>query len=77
MSNPEERRTDFAVREHVKSLLTLIRDFYTTCHMVSVGQLEPSKAKAKAKSVEAQLNDMMSEILTRLEEMEGEDETDG
>lgn len=74
MSNQEERRSDFTVREHVRTLLTLIREFYTTCHMVSVGQLEPAKAKAKAKSVEEQLTGMMNEILERLDEMESEDD---
>ncbi|MEM7415179.1 MAG: hypothetical protein AAF389_06770 [Gemmatimonadota bacterium] len=73
MSNSEERRSDFTVREHVRTLLTLIRDFYTTCHMVSVGQLEPAKAKAKAKSVEEQLSGMMTEILERLEQMDEDD----
>lgn len=70
----EERRSDFEVREHVRALLVLIRDFYTTCHMVSVGALEPSKAKAKAKSVEEQLSGMMAEMLERLEAMEAEEQ---
>lgn len=77
MSSQEERRSDFTVREHVKSLLGLIREFHGTCHMVSVGQLEPSKAKAKAKIVEAKLSEMMTEILERIEEMEADDRQGG
>jgi hypothetical protein len=63
-----DRRTNDRVRAKVAELLTLIRDFYTTCHMVAVGQLEPSKAKAKAADVERRLNQMMAEML---EEAEG------
>lgn len=80
MTNHEERRSDFKVREQVKNLLVVIRDFHATCHMVSVGQLEPSKAKAKAKSVEAKLNEMMKELLTRVAEIDAqadEDASDG
>jgi len=64
-----ERRTNDGVREKVAELLKLIREFYTTCHMVAVGQLEPSKAKAKAAVVERRLNQMMAEML---EEAEGD-----
>lgn len=66
----QERRTDLGVREQIRQLLDLIREFYTTCHMVAVGQLEPSKAKAKAQDVEQKLNAMMSRMLERIEEAE-------
>lgn len=62
-----DRRNDLNVREQIHELLKLIREFYTTCHMVAVGQLEPSKAKAKAQVVERKLNDMMSHMLERVE----------
>lgn len=65
-----DRRSDLTVREKIHELLVLIRDFYTTCHMVAVGQLEPSKAKAKAQVVERQLDEMMTEMLRRIEEEE-------
>lgn len=67
----EDRRSDFAVRRHIKQLLELIRDFYSTCHMVAVGQLSPAKAKAKARHVEEKLNEMMDDMLERLDEYEG------
>jgi gas vesicle protein len=63
-----ERRTNLELREQVKALLGLIREFYTTCHMVAVGQLEPSKAKAKAQTVERQLSEMMARIVDSLDD---------
>lgn len=64
----EERRTNPGLREQIQELLRLIREFYTTCHMVAVGQLEASKAKAKAQVVERRLNLMMAEMLDALED---------
>lgn len=64
----EERRTNHDLRAQVKALLALIREFYTTCHMVAVGQLEPSKAKAKAQTVERQLSEMMAQMVESLDE---------
>ncbi len=62
-----DRRQDNTVRQQIKDLLALIREFYTTCHMVAVGQLEPAKAKAKARVVEQKLNDMMEHMLAQVE----------
>jgi len=62
-----ERRSDVGVRDRIHELLKLIREFYTTCHMVAVGQLEPSKAKAKAQAVERRLNTMMADMLDKIE----------
>ncbi|MDX1495569.1 MAG: hypothetical protein R3253_15990, partial [Longimicrobiales bacterium] len=53
----EDRRSDMTVRRHIKQLLELIRDFYSTCHMVAVGQLSPAKAKSRARDVEEKLNE--------------------
>ena len=72
----EERRSDSGVREQIQTLLVLIREFYSTCHMVAVGQLEPAKAKAKAQEVEGKLNAMMLGMLEKLEAAEdGEEES--
>lgn len=62
-----DRRADGGVREQIQELLKLIREFYTTCHMVAVGQLEPSKGKAKAQVVERRLNLMMADMLEQVE----------
>lgn len=72
----EDRRSDMTVRRHIKQLLELIRDFYSTCHMVAVGQLSPAKAKSKARDVEEKLNQMMREMLSRLEEDEADEFAD-
>ena len=66
-SASDDRRSDRGVREKIQELLKLIREFYTTCHMVAVGQLEPSKAKAKAQVVERRLNLMMADMLKEVE----------
>jgi hypothetical protein len=66
-----ERRADTGIREQIQELLKLIREFYTTCHMVAVGQLEPSKAKAKAQVVERRLNTMMADMLEKVESDSG------
>lgn len=63
----EDRRSDMTVRRHIRQLLELIRDFYSTCHMVAVGQLSPAKAKTKAREVEDQLNVMMKDMLERID----------
>ena len=69
----EERRANKTLRRQVQDLLALIREFYQTCHMVAVGQLEPSRAKAKARALEEKLQAMMSEMLEGIEEGEAHD----
>lgn len=64
-----ERRQNPSVRDQIQELLKHIREFYTTCHMVAVGQLEPAKAKAKAQEVEGRLNTMMTEMIEQVEAM--------
>ena len=63
----EDRRSDMTVRRHIRQLLDLIREFYSTCHMVAVGQLSAAKAKAKAREVEEKLDVMMEEMLSRID----------
>ena len=57
----------FDAREQVQELLELIREFHTTCHMVAVGQLEPSKAKAKAHGVEERVHELMTRMIDQAE----------
>ncbi len=71
----EDRRKDTTVRRHIQQLLDLIRDFYSTCHMVAVGQLSAAKAKAKAREVEEKLDAMMEEMLARIDVEEEEEES--
>jgi len=62
-----DRRKSSSIRDDIQELLKLIREFYQTCHMVAVGQLEPSKAKAKAQVVERRLNLMMADMLEKVD----------
>ena len=70
----EERRANPTLRRHIQDLLALIREFYQTCHMVAVGQLEPARAKAKARSLEEKLQTMMAEMMAVIDD---EDDGDG
>ena len=72
-----ERRSNPTLRKQVHELLGLIREFYQTCHMVAVGQLEPSRAKTKARSLEEKLRVMMGDMLADIEDSDGGDSTPG
>ena len=73
----EERRANPTLRRQVQDLLALIREFYQTCHMVAVGQLEPARAKAKARSLEEKLHAMMGEMLAEIDDDEVDGSADG
>jgi hypothetical protein len=64
----EDRRADPALRTQVTELLGVIREFHHTCHMVALGQLEASRAKAKARVLEEKIQDLVSEMLEGLED---------
>ena len=68
----EERRANPTLRRQVHDLLALIREFYQTCHMVAVGQLEPARAKSKARSLEEKLHVMMGEMLAEIDSDESD-----
>jgi len=73
----EDRRSDLTIRRHVRQLLELIREFYSTCHMVAVGQLSAAQAKSKAREVEEKVNALMEDMLERIDGLdagEGADE---
>ena len=56
------RREDQAVRAHIDDLLKHFREFYTTCHLMAGGQLEPAEAKDLAAGIERRLNTLLAEI---------------
>jgi hypothetical protein len=68
----EERRANPTLRRQVRDLLALIREFYQTCHMVAVGQLEPARAKAKARLLEEKLQVMMGQMLAEIDDEEAD-----
>ena len=64
----EDRRGDDAVRGYIDELLKHIREFYTTCHLMAGGQMEPEEAKNVAAGVERQLNRLLAEISDEAQE---------
>jgi len=57
-----DRRDDGAVRGYIDDLLKHFREFYTTCHLMAGGQLEPEEAKDLAAGIERRLNALLAEI---------------
>ena len=57
-----DRRADAAVRGHIEDLLKHVRDFYTTCHLMASGKLEPEEAKGLVSGIERKLNELLAEI---------------
>ena len=70
----EERRSDLEVRRQVGTILELIRDLYSTCHMVSVGQLPAARAESKAQEVKEKLDVMTQEMMYGRAAEEGDPE---
>ena len=58
----DERRADTDVRGHIDELLKSFREFYTTCHLMATGNLEPDEAKDLAAGIERRLNKLLAEI---------------
>ena len=59
---PSERRGDDQVRGHIDDLLKHFREFYTACHLMSVGQREPAEAKDLVPGIERRLNTLLAQI---------------
>lgn len=57
-----DRRTDTDVRSHIDDLLKHFREFYTTCHLMATGSLEPAEAKDLAAGIERRLNTLLAEV---------------
>ena len=56
------RRVDHKAREYIETLLKHFRQFYTTCHLMAAGQLEPKEAKSRAAEIERELNTLLAEV---------------
>ena len=56
------RRADSEVRGHVDELLKHFREFYTTCHLMAVGSIEPDEAKSQAAGIERSLNKLLAQV---------------
>jgi len=58
-----ERRHDALVRDAVTELLTRIREFYTTCHLMQLQQISPVEATERATKTERDLNQLLAEVV--------------
>lgn len=57
-----ERRVDVDVRSYVDDLLKQIREFYSTCHLMTSGGLAPDAAKERATAIEKNLNLLLAKV---------------
>jgi len=57
-----ERRSADQIRGYIDDLLKHFREFYTTCHLMSGGQLAPGEAKDLAAGIERRLNTLLAQI---------------
>jgi hypothetical protein len=57
-----ERRRDEDVRAHIEQLLKHFREFYTTCHLLSVNVLTVEAAEERANNLERDLNQLLAKI---------------
>ena len=54
--------SDDDTRGHIEELLKLFREFYTTCHLMASGSLEPEAAQDMAGGIERSLNRLLAEV---------------
>lgn len=57
-----DRRQDEEVRQHVEQLLKHFREFYATCHLMSVKALTVEAAEERANTIEKDLNRLLARI---------------
>jgi hypothetical protein len=58
-----ERRHDPLVRDAVTELLTRIREFYTTCHLMQLQEISPVEATERTTKTERDLNQLLAEVV--------------
>ncbi len=56
------RRQDDEVRAYIEQLLKYFREFYTTCHLMSVNVLSVEAAEERAALLERELNQLMAQV---------------
>ncbi len=57
-----DRRHDAEVRRYIDQLLKHFREFYTMCHLMAQGTLDPAEAKDLAAGLERRLNALLAEV---------------
>ncbi|NJD18792.1 MAG: hypothetical protein FIA95_05850 [Gemmatimonadetes bacterium] len=58
----EDRRHDLEMRAHIEQLLKHFREFYATCHLMSVNVLTTAAAEERATNLERDLNQLLARI---------------
>ena len=58
-----ERRKDDKTREHVDVLLKEFREFYSTCHLMSVEKISVEVAKERSSAIELRLNRLLAQVM--------------
>jgi hypothetical protein len=56
------RRQDDEVREYIEQLLKHFREFYTTCHLMSVNVLTIEAAEERVNNLERDLNRLLAQV---------------
>lgn len=59
---PDERRKDEEVRSYIEQLLRYFREFYTTCHLMSMNVLTVEAAEERANNLERDLNQLLAKV---------------
>ena len=62
LTRPDERRREEEMRSHVEQLLKHFREFYTTCHLMSVNVLTIEAAEERVNNLERDLNQLLARI---------------
>ena len=62
VSSADDRRRDEEMRGHVEQLLKHFREFYTTCHLMSVNVLTLEAAEERVNNLERDLNQLLARI---------------
>lgn len=68
LTSEDDRRHDLEMRAHVEQLLKHFREFYTTCHLMSVNVLTIQAAEERANNLERDLNQLLGRITTTARE---------
>lgn len=58
----DERRKDEEVRSYIEQLLKHFREFYTTCHLMSMNVLTVEAAEERANNLEKDLNRLLAKV---------------
>jgi len=68
LTREDDRRHDLEMRAHVEQLLKHFREFYTTCHLMSLKVLTVEAAEERANNLERDLNQLLGRITSTARE---------